>query len=84
MLALSALTLALTACATQPHPHEAGLPGFLPGLIHGFLMPFSFVCSFFMDVRIYAYPNGGMWYDFGYLIGAALILGGGGASSRRR
>ena len=26
--------------------------------------------------RVYAFPNSGGWYDFGYLIGAAMFLGG--------
>ena len=37
--------------------------------------------SLFTDVRIYSFPNSGGWYDFGYLIGASLFLGGSGASS---
>ena len=56
-------------------------PGFLYGLMHGFLILFSFIGSLFTDVRIYAFPNSGGWYDFGYVIGAALFLGGGGASA---
>jgi hypothetical protein len=31
------------------------------------------------DVRIYAFPNSGGWYDFGYLFGVAMFLGGCGA-----
>ena len=42
---------------------------------------FSFIGSLFTDARIYAFPNSGVWYDFGYLIGASLFLGGGGACS---
>ncbi len=56
-------------------------PGFWFGLLHGFLIFFSFIGSLFTDARIYAFPNSGVWYDFGYLIGASLFLGGGGASS---
>jgi hypothetical protein len=50
-------------------------------MLHGFTICFSFVGSIFMDVRIYAFPNSGFFYDLGYLIGAALFLGGGGAST---
>jgi hypothetical protein len=82
LLMLIALALVVAGCATQPIPDGIDLPGFLSGLLHGFLMPFTFIGSFFMDVRIYNFPNAGRWYDFGYLIGASLILGGGGASSR--
>lgn len=82
--ALTALALAAASCATQPQPVATDLPGFWSGLLHGFLMPFSFIGSFFMHVRIYNFPNAGRWYDFGYLIGATMIFGGGGASSRKR
>jgi len=54
------------------------------GLLHGFIIGFSFVGSLFSDVRIYAFPNSGGWYDFGYLIGASTFLGGSGASSKKR
>jgi hypothetical protein len=53
------------------------------GLLHGSLIMFSFVGSWFTDVRIYAFPNSGGWYDFGYLLGAASFLGGSEESRRR-
>ena len=77
------LVISLSSCAHQPRPEAVHLPGFWSGLLHGFLILFSFVGSLFTDVRIYQFPNSGGWYDFGYLIGAASFLGGGGASSRR-
>jgi hypothetical protein len=76
-----AVTLALGACATQPRPETFDPPGFFSGLLHGFLIVFSFVASLFRDVRIYNFPNSGVWYDFGYLIGASLFLGGSGAAA---
>ena len=72
----------LTSCATQPSGGIYDLPGFFSGLLHGFLIFFSFIGSIFTDFRIYAYPNSGGWYDFGYLIGASMFLGGGGASAK--
>jgi hypothetical protein len=36
------------------------------GLLHGFLMMFSFIGSLFTDVRIDAFPNSGGWYDFAF------------------
>ena len=81
MLGLGAMLL--QSCATQPPPTEAGLPGFIHGLIHGFLIVFGFVASIFTDYRIYAYPNAGGWYDFGYLLGAMAFLGGSGAGTCR-
>ncbi|MDH3440129.1 MAG: hypothetical protein OEM63_05220 [Gammaproteobacteria bacterium] len=71
----------LASCATQPPPYAYDPPGFFSGLLHGFLILFTFVGSLFTDFRIYAFPNSGGWYDFGYLIGASMFLGGGGASA---
>jgi hypothetical protein len=75
--------LLLQSCATQPPPTAVSPPGFLWGLLHGFLILISFVVSLFTDYRIYAFPNSGGWYDFGYVLGAMSFLGGGGASARR-
>jgi hypothetical protein len=81
MLALS--------CAYQPSPppNAEKIPGFFRGLVQGFLIFFSLVLSFFKDVRIYEYPNSGLWYDVGYVLGASIFFGGSGAgakSSRRK
>ena len=46
------------------------------------LILFSFIASLFIDVRIYAYPNSGVWYDFGFLIGVAAIFASVGASAK--
>ena len=81
-----ALALLLTACiatesATAINP--AG-PGFLQGVWHGFIFPVTFIFSLFTDdVAIYAVPNNGTWYDFGYFVGI-VFLGVGARSSRRR
>jgi hypothetical protein len=77
---LCAAVLTIAGCAHQPQPSVYELPGFWSGLLHGFFIYFSFVGSLFTDVRIYAFPNSGGWYDFGYLIGASLFLGGAGAN----
>ena len=82
-IAVCAAALLLQSCATQPIPTGAGPPGFLWGLLHGFLILFSFIASLFTDFRIYAFPNSGGWYDFGYLLGAMGFLGGGGAGARK-
>jgi predicted phage tail protein len=55
------------------------VPGFWSGLLHAFLIAFSFIGSLFTDVRISAFPNSAGWYDFGFLLGAAMFLGGCGA-----
>jgi len=72
-----ALILVLAACATQPPPAAADAPGFWLGFVHGLIAPFSLIASLFRDVRIYAYPNAGGWYDFGYYLGIVGALGGG-------
>ncbi|USD36179.1 hypothetical protein [Ferrimonas sp. SCSIO 43195] len=59
----------LSGCASQPETHGNDLPGFFTGLMHGFFFIFSFIASLFSDVRIYTFPNSGVWYDFGFLVG---------------
>jgi hypothetical protein len=63
-------------------PEQGNLPGFFMGLWHGFIIFFSLVGSIFGDMRIYAFPNSGGWYDFGYFLGVGTWCGGLGASSR--
>jgi hypothetical protein len=77
LLAIAA-TLALTACAATQAPdavtHAAHTPGFLLGLWHGFIFPVAWLVSLFADkVAIYAVPNTGGWYDFGYFLGIVVF-----------
>ena len=51
-------------------------PGFLMGLVHGFISLFSLLGSLFLDIRIYGFPNSGAGYDVGFVLGAALFYGG--------
>ena len=83
-LFLAATTLALSACAAtqQADAIAATAPGFLLGLWHGFIFPIAWIVSLFMDnVAIYAVPNNGGWYDFGYFLGVA-VFGVGARKSR--
>ncbi|MFL0414210.1 hypothetical protein [uncultured Sphingomonas sp.] len=77
--------LLLAACAKQVPSavaHTPDTPGFLLGLWHGFIFPVAWVLSLFMpDVAIYAVPNNGGWYDFGYFVGI-VFLGVGARSTR--
>jgi len=67
----------ITGCVTA-EPYK-----FLSGLWHGVIAPFSFVCSLFMDdVAMYAVNNNGGWYDFGFVLGAGILFGGGGKASK--
>ena len=72
--ALAALTL-LAGCAAQTSNAVASdAPGFLLGVWHGFIFPVAWILSLFMpDVAVYAVPNNGGWYDFGYFIGIVVI-----------
>lgn len=75
-LALSCCTL-LSACARQSAEAVSSAPdapGFLLGLWHGFIFPLSWVLSLFLsDVAVYAVPNNGGWYDFGYFLGIVVF-----------
>jgi hypothetical protein len=73
-LALAPLA-ALAACATQSAATVAPqAPGFLLGLWHGFIFPVAWVLSLFLPhVAVYAVPNNGGWYDFGYFLGIVVF-----------
>ena len=65
--------------AVQPPP-----PASSHGMWHGFIFPVAFVVSLFTDdIAVYAVPNNGAWYDFGYFVGI-VFLGVGARSSKRR
>jgi hypothetical protein len=71
-----AAALALSACAaTQDSAAVAhGSPGFLLGLWHGFIFPVAWIVSLFVSkVAVYAVPNNGGWYDFGYFLGIVVF-----------
>ncbi len=67
--------LFLAGCATQPLP-QSTYPGFWAGLGHGLVALIALVVGLFAPVRIYAFPNGGFWYDAGFAIGfsASIML----------
>lgn len=75
LVSIGAALLALAACATQVSSAVApAAPGFLLGLWHGFIFPVAWVFSLFLpDVAIYAVPNNGGWYDFGYFLGVVVF-----------
>lgn len=84
-------SLLLAACAAGANPELATAPpgsdapaGFWLGLWHGAIIPVTFVISLFNDnVSVYEVHNSGNWYDFGFVLGILIVLGGGGAGSRR-
>lgn len=83
---LTALALVLAACIAKQGPGAVSPngPGFLEGVLHGFIFPVAWIVSLFTDqIAVYAVPNNGGWYDFGYFIGV-VFLGVGARSSKRR
>jgi len=53
------------------------IAGFGPGLWHGLIAPFAFVMSLFKDnVGVYEAHNNGKWYNFGFILGLMITLGG--------
>ena len=76
--------LLLSACATQPTPEVYNPPGFFMGFFHGAILPFSLIGSLFWHIRIYAFPNSGWWYDFGFSLGLTTLVGGSGRAATHR
>jgi len=75
-LLILAAALALAACAATQQADAVAptAPGFLLGLWHGFIFPVAWVVSLFApQVAIYAVPNNGGWYDFGYFLGIVVF-----------
>lgn len=87
LLGIVILALALSACAPGENPAVSaadGGAGFWLGLWHGIIAPMTFLISLFTDgVNVYEVNNNGNWYDFGFVIGAGILFGGGGAGGRR-
>ena len=84
------MALLLAACAAGVNPEVGTAPegqdvaGFWLGLWHGIIAPVTFLISLFTDnVNIYEVHNNGNWYDFGFVIGAGILFGGGIFGGRR-
>ena len=59
--------------------------GFWQGLWHGLIAIVTFIISLFKDtVSVYEVHNNGAWYNFGFILGMMIILGGGGKGTCRR
>lgn len=73
---IAAMALPLAACAARQANEAvaADAPGFLLGLWHGFIFPIAWIVSLLMnDIAVYAVPNNGGWYDFGYFLGIVVF-----------
>ena len=85
LLALGMLLVLASCTATQRPDAPGDAPGFLLGLWHGFIAPIAFIVSIFAKhVRIYAFPNAGWWYDFGFMLGISGFTGGAFAGLRKK
>lgn len=84
ILLVSGLAILLTACTAGVNP-ELGtaaegesVAGFWLGLWQGIIAPVTFLISLFIDdVNLYEVHNNGNWYDFGFVVGAGILFGGG-------
>lgn len=92
LLAALIAMLLLASCVAGPNTSEdvvdaAGkIAGFWRGLWHGLISPITFIISLFSkNVEFYEVHNNGGWYNFGFILGVGITLGGSGkASSRNR
>lgn len=83
--AMALLAALLASCWGSQPQTDVGAPGFLIGFWHGLISPISFLVSLFNErVRIYAFPNVGLWYDFGFMLGIGGFSGGLFAGSRNK
>lgn len=82
------LIVLLSACASQIDAGVAtgkDVPGFWWGLWHGLIFPWAWIGSLFdPDIAVYAVPNRGGWYDFGFFLGITVLGGGSWFSSKKR
>lgn len=89
LVCLAMLLAVMVSCTAGPNtlaktPDEEGkVAGFWRGLWHGIITPVTFIISLFKDnMSIYEVHNNGGWYNFGFLLGASIILGGSGGAAR--
>ena len=93
MLLLSFVILfaiVLVGCAAGPNTAvdtagpDSFVAGFWLGLWHGIISPITFIISLFSDgVNFYEVHNNGGWYNFGFVLGAGILFGGGGKAACR-
>lgn len=78
------LSILLVGCMPGDGSYSKEDPaGFLSGIWHGWIAPFSLIRSVFNpSIRLYEPVNTGWWYDFGFYM--AIISGFGGLSLTRK
>jgi hypothetical protein len=87
LMTLAAMLL-LSSCAPDANPVVGtgeDPAGFFMGLWHGIILLVTFVISLFTDdVSVYEVVNSGNWYNFGFILGVIMSLGGGGAGAEAK
>lgn len=79
------LIIVASSCAPGNTRFDAKPAGFWAGLWHGLICVITFIISLFSkNVTMYEVSNSGGWYNFGFLLGAAIALGGSWGPSRKR
>ena len=76
MIALQLPACVRTLCAASQASSAvaANAPGFWSGLWHGLIFPIAWLVSLFApNIAIYAVPNNGGWYDFGFFLGIVVF-----------
>ena len=64
--------------------HRDEPAGFWKGLWHGIVLPFAFVGKMFNgDIGLYETYNTGNWYNFGFIFGLSVWVGGSSTSKKR-
>lgn len=83
------ILVSLASCAAGPNAmartenKDGKVAGFGLGLWHGVITPVTFIISLFKkSVGIYETHNNGGWYNFGFVLGLAVIFGGSGGAGR--
>ena len=83
--------IVVAGCAAEPNPvegetnAEGKVAGFWQGLWHGMIAPITFIISLFSkNVGVYEVYNNGGWYNFGFMFGISMVLGGGSGGAWRR
>ena len=85
VMGLIIFLLVSISCAPGNTRFEEKPSGFWAGLWHGVIVVVTFIISLFTDsVHMYEVNNSGNWYNFGFLIGVAIILGGGCGSRKKK
>lgn len=78
-----AAVMLIAGCTANNDMYVEKPAGFWAGLWHGLICFVAFIISLFTDnVGIYEINNTGGWYNFGFILGAMIALGGSSRAKR--